>query len=246
MVITETYFGYRQVVLFLHYSNKIYICFKQNINIQSCISFIGKTVFLIVKIIQVSAGAGVATANWHWHGMVSIRGCWRLLDQLVMINSMIIHSRDYCKYHGLITFHQISLLYKITLMWKIIHLRWYHSITDENHWQIISWVTKWLWFIVSHRSTFFYVSQHWNENIVRVKALIFTGDVEDKLQHLQWIPGLSPWLPFCSYEYTVHSQNEPYHALLFFCCAFAHFFPCSSGLLHWHCHICMIAAVPVE
>ena len=40
---------------------------------------------------------------------------------------------------------------------------------------------------------------NWNGNVVRVTALVFTGDVEDKLQRLQWIPELSPWrpLPFC-------------------------------------------------
>ena len=38
--------------------------------------------------------------------------------------------------------------------------------------------------------------QHWNEKVVRVTALIFTGDVEDKLQRIQWIPRMSPWRPF--------------------------------------------------
>ena len=35
-----------------------------------------------------------------------------------------------------------------------------------------------------------------NGKVVRVTVLIFTGDVEDKLQRLQWITGLSPWRPF--------------------------------------------------
>ena len=37
---------------------------------------------------------------------------------------------------------------------------------------------------------------HRNEKVVRVTALIFIGDVEDKLQRLQWIPRLSTWRPF--------------------------------------------------
>ena len=37
---------------------------------------------------------------------------------------------------------------------------------------------------------------HRNEKVVRMTALIFTGDVEDKLQRLQWIPRLSTWRPF--------------------------------------------------
>ena len=37
---------------------------------------------------------------------------------------------------------------------------------------------------------------HWNGKAVRVTALVFTGDVEDKLQRLQRIPRLSPWRPF--------------------------------------------------
>ena len=43
----------------------------------------------------------------------------------------------------------------------------------------------------------FMTSIPWNGTVVMVTALIFTGDVEDKLQRLQWIPGLSPWWPFC-------------------------------------------------
>ena len=38
--------------------------------------------------------------------------------------------------------------------------------------------------------------RHRNEKVVRMTALIFTGDVEDKLQRLKWIPRLSTWLPF--------------------------------------------------
>ena len=34
---------------------------------------------------------------------------------------------------------------------------------------------------------------HWNGKVVRMTALVFTGDVEDKLQRLHWIPRLSPW-----------------------------------------------------
>ena len=37
---------------------------------------------------------------------------------------------------------------------------------------------------------------YWNRKVIRVTALIFTGDIEGKLQRLQWIPGLSPWWPF--------------------------------------------------
>ena len=37
---------------------------------------------------------------------------------------------------------------------------------------------------------------HWNGKVVRMTALIFTGDVEDKLQGLQWISRLSTWRPF--------------------------------------------------
>ena len=37
---------------------------------------------------------------------------------------------------------------------------------------------------------------HWNGKVVRMTALVFTGDVEDKLQRLQWIPRLSLWRPF--------------------------------------------------
>ena len=41
---------------------------------------------------------------------------------------------------------------------------------------------------------------------VSVTALVFTGDVEDKLQRLQWILGLSPWRPFC---FSVNLDNRP-------------------------------------
>ena len=37
---------------------------------------------------------------------------------------------------------------------------------------------------------------HWNGAVVMVTALIITGDVEGKLQRLQWISRLSPWRPF--------------------------------------------------
>ena len=39
--------------------------------------------------------------------------------------------------------------------------------------------------------------KHWNENVVRMTALIFTGDIKDKLRRLQWISRLSSWRPFC-------------------------------------------------
>ena len=39
-------------------------------------------------------------------------------------------------------------------------------------------------------------SIHWRGKVVRMTALVFTGDVEDKLQSLQWITWLSPWRTF--------------------------------------------------
>ena len=50
-----------------------------------------------------------------------------------------------------------------------------------------------------------------NGDVVRKTALVFTGDVEDKLQRLLWIPGLLPWRPFrfwgCNYL-QVNFQNS--------------------------------------
>ena len=47
-----------------------------------------------------------------------------------------------------------------------------------------------------------YCFYHWNGKVVRVTTLIFTGDVEGKLQRLQWISRLSPWRPlrFCDHK----------------------------------------------
>ena len=39
-------------------------------------------------------------------------------------------------------------------------------------------------------------TQHWNGKIVRMTALVFTGDVEDKFQRLPWISELSTWRHF--------------------------------------------------
>ena len=42
---------------------------------------------------------------------------------------------------------------------------------------------------------------HWNAKVIRMTAPLLTGDVEDKLQRLQWRPGQSSWWPFhfCGY-----------------------------------------------
>ena len=64
---------------------------------------------------------------------------------------------------------------------------------------------------------------HWNGKAVRVTALVFTGDVEDKLQRLQRIPRLSPWRPFR------------------FCAAILSPVQCNEGLIHW----CIRLASPV-
>ena len=37
---------------------------------------------------------------------------------------------------------------------------------------------------------------HWNGKVVRMTALLVTGDVEVKLQRPQWRPGQSHWRPF--------------------------------------------------
>ena len=37
---------------------------------------------------------------------------------------------------------------------------------------------------------------HWNRKVIRMTALLITGDIEGKLQRLQWWPGQSPWQPF--------------------------------------------------
>ena len=52
------------------------------------------------------------------------------------------------------------------------------------------------------------MNYHWNEKVVRVTALVFTGDVEDKLQRFQWTPGLSPWRPFCLCDNPVVSPHR--------------------------------------
>ena len=39
------------------------------------------------------------------------------------------------------------------------------------------------------------VCLHWNRKVVRMTALVVTGDGEGKLRRLQWRPGQSPWLP---------------------------------------------------
>ena len=51
---------------------------------------------------------------------------------------------------------------------------------------------------------------HWNGKVVRVTDLIFTGDVEDKLQRLQWKPSLSLWRPlrFCVHVHGVMASES--------------------------------------
>ena len=49
----------------------------------------------------------------------------------------------------------------------------------------------------------FTVDEQRNGTVIRVTALVFTGDVEPCLQRLQWIPGLSVWQ---SYFIPVTSQ----------------------------------------
>ena len=40
------------------------------------------------------------------------------------------------------------------------------------------------------------ITTQWNWKAVRMTALVLTEDIKDKLQCLQWVPGLSPWRPF--------------------------------------------------
>ena len=40
-------------------------------------------------------------------------------------------------------------------------------------------------------------SVHWNGNVIRMTAMLITGEVEDKFQHPRWRPGQSLWWPFC-------------------------------------------------
>ena len=65
----------------------------------------------------------------------------------------------------------------------------------------------------------------WNRKVVRMTALVFTGDVEDKLQRLQWISRLSTW------------QLFSFCVQLVFHCGFVPFnfsYPYPSGSFHWH------------
>ena len=45
-----------------------------------------------------------------------------------------------------------------------------------------------------------YRHKHRQRKVIRITALIITGDIESKLQHLQWRQGQSPWWPFGFYE----------------------------------------------
>ena len=53
---------------------------------------------------------------------------------------------------------------------------------------------------------------HWNGKYIRVTVLVFTGDIEDKLQCLQWIPELSTWrlLYFCGRINSFTQQNNAF------------------------------------
>ena len=55
--------------------------------------------------------------------------------------------------------------------------------------------------ILVHHTTaynaYFQENHDWSGTVVRVTALIFTGDAEDTLQCLEWISRLSPWCPLC-------------------------------------------------
>ena len=77
---------------------------------------------------------------------------------------------------------------------------------------------------------------HWNGKVVRLTALVFTGDVEDKLQRLQWIPGLSPWWPFhfCVLKkYRRQSQSSISHKT---CTLFGYaLFSCGYSRSSWLC-----------
>ena len=53
---------------------------------------------------------------------------------------------------------------------------------------------------------------HRNGKVVRVTALVFTGDVEACLQRLQWIPELSPWRPF---RFSVRPLGTNFSEILF-------------------------------
>ena len=52
---------------------------------------------------------------------------------------------------------------------------------------------------------------HWNGEILGMTALIFTEDVEDKLQRLQWISRLSAWrsFRFCTVESFEYRDRGP-------------------------------------
>ena len=58
---------------------------------------------------------------------------------------------------------------------------------------------------------------HWTRDVIRMTSLLVTGDVEGKLQRLQWRSGQSPWQPsrFCAailntvrYHYSPTQNNR--------------------------------------
>ena len=57
-------------------------------------------------------------------------------------------------------------------------------------------------------------SHHRNGKVVRVTALIFTGDVEACLQRLQWISGLSSWRPFGFSDWHKNIKRHTAHAIV--------------------------------
>ena len=118
------------------------------------------------------------------------------------------------------------------------------TVTGKNSVIVTTFSFQWIHlsrrpFVFSGR--LFHVSNHhhqWNGKVVSVTTLIFTDDVEDKLQRLQWIPRLSTWR---SFRFCVHILSHILSQRWRFISSPAH---CTA--LHIDCMIWNISQIVVK